>query len=154
MKQIPAKALKDLAKKSDTAEAIFNTLAKRERNRDVTDLRRLKTELVEEGYEVIPDEFTETFRALSNFGLGEMVKQPGKNPVFKWKAGLVEVGKAALGETETSIPRLSSQAVEGNGSTNMITIHLGNGREAKLSLPADLTAKEADRLAATIKAQV
>jgi enterochelin esterase-like enzyme len=64
--------LQELSKQT-LGEAIFKTLAGRERPRRITDLRRLKQDLTEEGISVNTREFNLFFKALEAAGCGRLI---------------------------------------------------------------------------------
>lgn len=102
-KKMNKKALYDIAHKNPTSEAIFLTLATRERKRFETDLRRLRLELANEGFKVVPTDFNQVFIDLTDAGVGIFTNEQGHPPRFKWHFNSVDTSYAALGETKAKV---------------------------------------------------
>lgn len=110
--------IKKIATETNTAKVVFNALSERQRNRQVTDLRRFKMRLLANGNVVKESEYNSLFQKLEAEGVGTFVKESGKPPRFKWNMSLKEVGAAAVGHNNTPksvtkpapipVPRVSS----------------------------------------------
>lgn len=75
--------VRSIATSSASAPLIFKGLASYERNRDTTDLRRLKQRLTSP---VGIKEFVSLFQKLEDAGLGEFLRTKGEPPRFKWNS--------------------------------------------------------------------
>lgn len=139
--------LKNLAEKSDTAGAVFTVLALRERNRTETDLRRLRNELTDEGFKVIPQELTDIFKDLDKMGIGRLMTKPGQPPRFKWFFGMKEVGKAAVNGRLKAAPGKIA-ASEKTQAADSVRVVLKSGR--MVEVPMGLTGEEAAELSAIV----
>ena len=142
MKELNQKTLNKIAHRSTTSEAVFSLLALRERSRGETDLRRLRNELVEEGFRVVPDEFLDTFRDLASVGVGELIEAKSGVPArFKWHFSLKDISRKALESQTKTIPApklLKSVKPE----IRSITAYLDMDRFLRVELPVDLSAEE------------
>lgn len=176
-KQLDKQTLNKIAYKNETAKDVFLALASRERSRPETDLRRFKSVLLKEGFKIVPDEFTATFKELANTGVGEFVHKPGQPPRFRWHFNLITIGVLGLGEDKASEkislikknspPRMVDRRkpVERefmaekpvqviNLASNTVVAMLTNNRSAKMEIPQDISKEEAKLLADTILRQV
>lgn len=166
-------SLKRIAGKSETAEAVFTILGARERARTDIDLRRLRNELIDEGFKMIPTEFTAVFEELAKAGIGELKKQKGKPSRFAFHVNPIEVGKLGI-DGRPARPHLSVikaeaapvvvaaeeekqvttvvQTETGPG-LKVVAAMLGIGRSVEIKLPANLSIQEARFLADTILRQ-
>lgn len=144
-KELNKSELGKVAHKNATSEAVFNVLAIRERNREETDLRRLRNQLVEEGFKIVPEEFKDTFQALAKAGVGELVAAHNGHPArFKWHFSLIEVGQAGLQTKPAEVKPLKVVApIKAKPTEAHIMITLANGRSVQVSLPTDLSQEEA-----------
>lgn len=142
-----------IAYRNKTSEAVFNLLAVRERNRGLTDLRRLKNQLIEEGFKIIPDEFIQTFRDLAKVGVGDLSEKAGQPAQFRWHYGLKDVGKTAIeGHKAAPAPQpIPIKAAIRTSSTSRLAVVLGKGRVATIATPTDLTADEISLLIDLLK---
>lgn len=134
---------------SPTGKALFRYFASRERNpKDgMMDVRRAKYAVQEEGVEVVPREFIENFRAMEKAGLGKLIEASGKPARFKWAVDMKKVATEAL-RTDGKGSQAGSAAP--SAPTIEIAMMLGPDREASVSIPADITEKEAEFLFNTI----
>lgn len=157
--------LKKIAGKSGTAEAVFTVLGARERARTDIDLRRLRNELVSEGFKTVPAEFTAVFEDLAKAGLGELRRQKGKPARFAFYVNPIEVGKLGI-DGRPAKPQLSAvkeaekviepveQAESSQPGLRVVAAMLGRGRSAEIKIPENLSKQEAHFLADTILKQV
>ncbi len=102
IKELNKSDLSKIAKKNGTSEAVFSVIALRERNRQETNLRRLRDELLAEGFKVVPNEFTAIFRDLAKAGIGDLVSEKGKPAKFRWNFAMKDIGKIGI-ETPAGI---------------------------------------------------
>lgn len=151
MNQINKQALSKIAKRTLTSEAVFTFLGCRERNRGDTNLTRLKYDLIEENFKIIPEDFMDTFKDLEAAGLGQIIQ--GKKPRFKWFVSLKEVGKTGLSTVpmkpvEPKVERVvEAEAVVPRKS---MVICLNKNRDVTVELPTNLTREEAQFIASKL----
>lgn len=148
--------LAKIAKQNKTAQAMFEHFRSRERNpKDgIMDLKRTKLRLRDEGVDVIPDEFIANFKALEKAGVGKLVMEKGKPVSFRWTANMKEVASSIEEDQET--PGLTQADGRGGRDNNVteIAVVLGPDRDATISLPSDLTQKEAEFLYNTLMKRI
>jgi len=135
----------------------FKALASRQKNRSVTPLDKVleSAELTSLGSESQRRRAAlEFFRQLASAGAGELrIGRRGKATRFIWKAPLLEVARLASpdgGPEREEGPNLVTQAPE----ESLLVTHtylLRKNLTLKFQLPIDLTASEAERLAAMIR---
>jgi hypothetical protein len=151
-----------IAKKSPTAEAIFTVLGARERARTDLDLRRLRNELVAEGFKVVPAAFEETFAELAKAGVVELKKEKGKATRTRFLMSPVTVGKIGVdGKPATpqlavspETPAVAPQApIVAPARSMRVVCVLGSGRQARCEVPDNMSAEEAKFLAEAILQQ-
>lgn len=91
-KELDTKEIEKIARKNETAGAVFTNLSRRERNRIDTDLRRFRNELTDTGHKIIPAEFMDVFRDLERLGVGKLLIKSGKPARFRWFYAMKTVG--------------------------------------------------------------
>lgn len=136
--------LHEIAHANTTSEAIFLTLALRERKRYETDLRRLRQELVREGFKIVSTDFNHTFKRLADAGVGEYVQAPGQLPRFKWHFNTIDTCYLALGEArankikaEKSLKKKQTDALSPKSPVRVVPT---KQKRAKRPLPLAITA--------------
>lgn len=95
---IDAQVIYKIARSSPTAEVLFGALVARERDRGVTDLKRLRMYLTQKGKKVVKEDMVNTFLALENAGVGKMLytkgtKQPDR---FQWYESMKRVAQIGV----------------------------------------------------------
>lgn len=147
-----AAKLQQISGRSKHNQAIFKALANRERPRMVTDLKRLKLEILNEaGVEVTREAILDIFHDLQMEGLGKLIrrKNPRDSDRFKWTHNPIIVGRAALGlVSETSV---SSPPKYAPSHLKMSVAFPVRGEILNLELPLNMTKTEADDIASFIK---
>jgi hypothetical protein len=95
--------VRELYRSMPIAKAVFKTLAERDRPRMTTDLRRLRLEMVNDGYPIDKSEFMKLFEELQDMGLGSLINPRRENDThrFKWRYNLLHVAKAATSKGKT-----------------------------------------------------
>lgn len=89
-----------IARETETSKAFFKELAKRERDRDSTNVRRLSARLISLGYSINPKDLTAMFIKLEKLGKGSLVvSSRGKPLLFKWNFSIKKI--AAVAEADT-----------------------------------------------------
>lgn len=145
--------LRDLYSSSVSSKAMLDDFASRTNNQRITKvdqiLNRLRSANVQR-WEVIA-----LFRKLEGLDHGKFIEgRKGHPSRFVWSSSPIDVGKAAQGD-ETPINPVSPEAeADGDNSfaeTREYLFPLRSGTDASLTVPADLTQREADRLGAFLK---
>lgn len=126
IKNLDKKALGKIAYKNSTSEAVFTLVGTRERARGETDIRRLKSELINEGFQIIPNEFLQTFKDMAAMGIGELQQGSGKPPRWRWLFNQIEVAKIALANKPPEVQ------VEGAGLETLKQITKLHEKAAKM----------------------
>jgi hypothetical protein len=99
--------IRELAKKDALGQGVLRALANRERARPVTDLRRLRQELIKDyGLLVNQEAFLSIFEELQRAGCGtlKVSRDPTIPARFSWTQSHVEISRVALGLTDTPPP--------------------------------------------------
>jgi hypothetical protein len=149
-KGVDVQALRNLYKSNDSARAIFEYLASREKNRSTTTVDRLLTVLASVGSSLARGDVIDTLRTLGDAGCGVFVTgRRGKLSRFEWGQGvsMISVARAAIGET-TEVESVTPEEVEEEVSDTMLDhpFRLRPDLLITLMLPMDLTKAEATRL--------
>jgi hypothetical protein len=161
---INANELKALIKTHPLAETVFRSLMKRERTREMMDLRRLRNRIIdEEGIAVDRTQFKDLFIDLQRKGYGKLIIGKGQDPDrFKWNNNFIQMGKEALGmgtphSTHPPAPMVRHAISLAQGihsppapGTIRITYPL-RGELVYLDVPNDITKAEAEGLADLIR---
>lgn len=88
--------LSSIASASDTALTITKTLANRERIRHVTDISRVRNELVKSGKRIVDEEYMAYWKSLQKEKIGTIIFGRGGKPNrFAWHYSLKSVAQAA-----------------------------------------------------------
>jgi hypothetical protein len=140
--------LQALYKASESAAKILSNFATRKRDRKVVEVGRLE--------EILPDltrgEIVDVFKKLAEFGCGSfLVGRRGAASRFVWDVSLRSVGKAAMGQG--TVEAVSEETDEEDGPMPSIRheFSLRPDFRVQIELPANLTAREAARLADFIR---
>jgi hypothetical protein len=140
--------LQALYKSSSPAAKILDNFASRARDRRVVEVDRLE--------QILPDlartEIIELFRKLDEFGFGQfLIGRRGAPSRFEWDVSLRSVGQAAAGQG--TIVHTPQDLDDGVQPVHAIKhpYRLRADFIAQIELPADLTTREAERLAEFIK---
>jgi len=136
--------LQALYKANASVAKILDNLAARKRDRKIVEVGRLK--------EILPDvkrtEIVEVFKELAELGFGRfMVGRRGAASRFEWDVSLRSVGRAAMGKGTVEA---ASEELDDEETTPPIIRHeyrLRSDFTAQIELPANLTTREAARLA-------
>jgi hypothetical protein len=159
---INLKRLRNLYSINPTAKAVLDEFASRQRNQQTTKLDQLLLRLSNAGVSVGKTDVVKVLRYMSIWEFGTFwIGRKGHPTRFEWKYDLVSVGKAAAGGTQSleEIPRTADQD---NGDDEVAAKRIPEGAiqhtfqlrpnwQVELTLPTDLSAKEAGRLSDFIK---
>lgn len=170
IKNLDKNALGKIAYKNPTSEAIFTLVGTRQRARPEMDIRRMKAELLSEGFQVVPQEYLQTFRDMAELGIGELKEGKGQPPRWRWLFNQIEVAKVALANKPAEgvkhdpvvIKKATPKAVEPPKpavvavplpTVQLVVAYLSDGRLARMEMPTNLTGGEARILADTLLRQ-
>ena len=143
--------LHNLYEQDAQARAVLDHFANRERNQNVSPVRRLMANVAHEGVSLSRGQIVNVLRNLDGLGVGKFIPgRRGYESRFEWRVSSKSVGQVAAGEsTEIEQNAPDSEDVSDSGSDEMIEhrFQLRPEIAVALSLPADLTEREAMRLA-------
>jgi hypothetical protein len=135
-------------------QVILDDFASRTNNQRITKVDQLLTRLRDS--ELQRSAVIGLFRKLEELSFGRFIEgRKGHPSRFVWSASSIEVGKAAKGELEVVSAAVAvSEPSEEKEEEETIThqFNLRPGFVVSVKLPADFTAKEADRLGNFLKA--
>jgi len=146
-----SKRLSDLYADSESAKVILNDFAERFRKRRVTTL----DQILNRAAGVSRPEAIRVLRSLEDIGCGEFIEgRKGHPSRFAWTDDLTAVGRAARGEV-TSVSPLEDEEEDDTDKKNLFErehpLELRDDYIARVRVPADLTEREAERLATFIR---
>lgn len=142
--------IKELYKRNAIARDFLDHAAQRERDRTETTAERTIAILADAGRKISRGDAIDLFRRLEELGCGQFViGRRGAPSRFVWAVGIVSVGKAAAGESQT-VDVIPETPIQTRETVNHL-YHLRPDRQITLELPIDLTSREAERLAAFIR---
>jgi hypothetical protein len=156
------KALKSLYASDSAAKAVLDEFASRQRNQQTTKLEQLLFRLNNSGIGVAKGDVIDVLRRLDEFGCGNFrTGRKGHPTRFEWKYDLVSVGKAAAGGTQ-AVEEIQLPADQDNGDEEVSakaipegaiqhTFQLRPDWQIELTLPSDLSSREAGRLSDFVK---
>ena len=157
-----SRLLKDLAEKDPNAKALFDYLGTYE-----NDMRKTYVHSLARGTSLSEYKVREVLKQLEQepFEIGELrIGRRGHRTRFEWDAPLTTVAAAALGRREVPDNEIAgtnwvadagdqddyeTDTIDTNKRTHRF--HLRRDFEASLVLPADLTAKEVERMCSFLK---
>jgi hypothetical protein len=145
--------LQKLYTSNEAAKALGSLMASRQRNQNVTKLRRVEFLLKANGYEISRPDLIAVFRKLEELDCGQYVEgRRGWLSRFVWSVSSIDVFRAAMGEP-TQIEALEHTEDDDDLEKDTLehSFNLRADLQIKFSLPTDLSATEAERLAAFIK---
>ena len=144
--------LRALYGEHDSAKAVLDHFASRERNRKTTTIDRIYLNL---STHVSRGDIIWVFRELENCGCGKfVVGRRGQPSRFEWSVEMVGVGQAAAGETDQFPGEVSLEDErEENGDNDFFEhkFHLRRDLSVTIELPTDLTPQEAARMSRFIE---
>lgn len=140
--------LRALYKTSAAAAKILDHFASRVRDRSVVEVDRIE--------QVLPDitraDIIDVFRKLEELGFGRfVVGRRGASSRFEREVSLPSLGKAAAGQGTIVAAANDSDDADEELATIRHQYRLRPTFAAQIDLPADLTEKEAERLASFIR---
>ena len=145
--------LKDLYNSDSVARGFLEHVAARERNQGETSVDRALQILRNGGADVSRQQIISVFRGLETCGCGEFVAgRHGFPSRFVWSTAMISVGRAAAGEQE-EVEQLPTEDEELNRGDSWLThsFQLRPQMTLEIDLPANLSSKEAQRIARFIE---
>ena len=143
------KGLRELNQKGGIYSAAFDWMGSFQRSPSVTNMERLAREL-----NISEAEARDLARELEEIGCGEVVlgRRQHKTRIV-WEYSLRSMGNAAKGATKNLASSTEEQEDEAISVQGMIdhSFAVRPGYTVSFSLPTDVTAKEAERLATFIR---
>ena len=143
--------LRALYGEHDSAKAVLDHFASRERNWKTTTIDRIYSNL---SYHVSRGDIIWVFRELEKCGCGRfVVGRRGQPSRFEWSVEMVGVGQAAAGETDQLEEVSPEDEREENGDNDFFEhkFHLRPDLSVTIELPTDLTPQEAARMSRFIE---
>jgi hypothetical protein len=113
--QLDKAKLVEIAKSSDTAKAVFESLMNRGKDKGVSDLKRLPGQLRSQGYEIDTKELYRVYKALEAAKLGKVVMHNGRIVRFEWRFSPRMIGTlvtGALGGRPVPTPPLAAASAQ------------------------------------------
>jgi hypothetical protein len=154
------KALKALYSAGPVSKSVLDEFASRQRNQQTTKLDQLLLRLSNAGKAAPRAEVISVLRKLDEYGCGNFITGRKGHPTrFEWQYDLVSVGRAAAGGTQ-DIKEIQPVDDEEDGDGEVTPTpegaiehkyQLRPDWQVEITLPADLTAREAARLSEFIK---
>jgi hypothetical protein len=154
------KAIKALYSSDPVAKVVLDEFASRQRNQQKTKLDQLLLRLSNAGKAAPRTEVINVLRKLAEYGCGDFITGRKGHPTrFEWQYDLVSVGKAAAGgnqAVEEIQPVDETDIVDEEGAEAASTgiehrYRLRADWIVEITLPSDLTAREAMRFSEFIK---
>lgn len=97
MTTLNGNTLMELSHANTTSYSITKRLADRQRLRKITDISRLKNDLIKAGERIVDTEYTAYWKELQSQGIGNVIYgRNGKPNRFEWHYSLKNVAKSAL----------------------------------------------------------
>jgi len=154
------KALKALYSANPVAKSVLDEFASRQRNQQKTKLDQLLLRLSNAGKAAPRAEVIDVLRKLDEYGCGSFIAGRKGHPTrFEWQYDLVSVGKAAAGGTQ-GVDEIQPVDDDEDGDGEVTSTpegaiehkyQLRPDWQVEITLPADLTTREAARLSEFIK---
>lgn len=143
--------LRELYNENEAAKAILNDFAERLRKQSITKLDQLLNRVP-----VARSDAIKVFRSLQSIGCGEFIEgRKGHPSRFSWTDDLTAVGRAARGEVPSVAPLEEEEEDSGSDKKSVFErehpLELRDNYIARVRVPADLTEREAERLATFIR---
>jgi hypothetical protein len=165
--RVDTQLLRKLYSTDETAKAMFDHLARRERNWKEVVVDRIMLNIGNEGFQASRSDVVRVLKALEKAGCGKFVVGRAGHPSrFRWDVEMVAVGRHAAGQpavieqvdpaTPSEEEVIQTETVPEGPSSNGVrelahAFRLRPDLPISFKLPVDLTATEAARLADFIK---
>lgn len=99
--------LNQIATASDTAKTVTELLASRQRLRHVTDISRVRNDLVKDGSRIVDEEYMAYWKQLQTQKIGNIIYgRKGKPNRFEWHYSLKSVAQAALDGKDVNLEKI------------------------------------------------
>lgn len=154
VEQSVAPQLNELAMKSNVAKEILENLSERVRNREFSDIQKMRREM---GISNDNPEYLEFWKNLEQLGCGSIIY--GKNPNyprFHWKYSLIDVANEAMKGIKRTRRATVIQARGNTTATSfkLVLIPLRPNFNVEVKIPLELTENESDTLAYALRGLV
>lgn len=149
-------ALKDLYEESGVAKAFLDHMASMQRRQSETKVDRILRILNSEGFDFSRGDIVSIFQELAEIECGRfVVGRHGRPSRFVWSINSLTVSRLASGEgAEVAEYEDEEEDDEMDNEDDELLTHTFNLRPDRIitiSLPVDLTAKEAERMSLFVK---
>jgi streptomycin 6-kinase len=153
--RVDVSSLQKMFREPEVARRIFNLFATRQKNSSATKTDRILSLLYDLHGSTDRREVIQFFRSLEDAGCGEYVEGRRGHPSrFVWSVQMNTVGLAAAGK-QTRVQEIADEGDDDEAGDTADDVNhpfrLRPSKTVTLSLPTDLTAQEAQRLADFIK---
>lgn len=149
MTELNKAVIKRIVNKSETAEGFFTLLASRERCKARLDLRRIRQDMLAEGFKVVPEEFDETFRELAAAGMGKYIRKAGQPPRFQWSFSARDIATIALSERTVASHKPGPTEAVAADTEDLLQVVFPSG--LVVGLPKGLTMAQIDAVVAIMR---
>lgn len=113
MHALKGKELNEIATASDTAKTVTELLASRQRLRHVTDISRIRNDLVNDGQRIVDEDYMAFWKQLQTQKIGSVIYgRKGKPNRFEWHYSLRSVAQAALEAKDVQVDKLAQVSAE------------------------------------------
>lgn len=113
MNALNGTTLNEIATATPTAKIVTQKLADRQRLRHVTDISRIRNDLVKDGSRIVDEEYMAYWKQLQNQKIGNIIYgRKGKPNRFEWHYSLKSVAQAALDGKDVQLQKLEPSQLE------------------------------------------
>ena len=142
-------SLKEIYRSNAVARAFLDHAARRSYDQQETKVDRALINMTEDGHQFDRKDIVDLFKRFETLGYGNFViGRRGQPSRFIWNISLISAGKAATGEASSVVDINEEETVP---EILLHTYHLRSDMQIDLSLPIDLTLREAERLAMFVR---
>ena len=150
-------ALTAIATTNPCAHDLFQLWSQRLRNQKETRVGRSLEQLIDVGSNHTRTDVVAVFQTLENYGCGKFViGRRGRKSRFVWDEPMIHVSHVALDiadeVTSTTAEEIAMEDIDDEPDWLVHSFNLRDDLEIEIELPADLTSREAERLASLMEA--
>lgn len=143
MNALKGTTLNEIATATPTAQIVTQKLADRQRLRHVTDISRIRNDLVKDGERIVDAEYMAYWKQLQTQKIGNIIYgRKGKPNRFEWYYSLKSVAQAALESKDVNLEKLEPAQLEMPIEQPKAETKKGPGRPKGYSPKKALQAKE------------
>jgi hypothetical protein len=146
--------LQALYNSDSVSQWFLEHVASRQRNQSETSVERALQILKSDGHDVSRQQIISVFKSLADCNCGQFVNGRREWPSrFVWATAMISVGRAATGEQE-DVEQFPEDTTDPKNENQWLlhSFHLRPDLTLEMDLPADLTPKEAQRIARFVEA--